>query len=239
MNLRLMNLNVAIIPARSGSKRLVGKNIMDFLGKPMICWSIIAAKKSGIFDTILVSTDSEEIAKVAIDYGAIVPFLRDAADADDYTPVSTATTNALIKLEDYQNVRYDKVVQLMPTCPLRNENDILNAYKVFITTASSFQISVFKFGWMNPWWAMTIDSMRPTPIFPQALKERSQDLEPLYCPTGAIWIADAQELKKQKTFYGKDYTVFPMDWQNAIDIDDKDDLRMATALNERTKQGKQ
>ncbi len=72
--------------------------------------------------------------------------------------------------------------------------------------------------------------MRPTPVFPEAWKKRSQDMEKLYCPTGAVWIAEAEELKRQKTFYGKEYTVFPLNCQNAIDIDDIDDFKMAEAI---------
>ena len=85
---------------------------------------------------------------------------------------------------------------------------------------------------MNPWWAMTVDSdsMQPTLMFPQAFKKRSQDLANLYCPTGATWIAEAKELKRQKTFYGEGYTVFPMDWRHAVDIDDMDDVRMAESV---------
>jgi len=223
---------IALIPARGKSKRIPMKNVMDFMGKPMIYWTILAARESNVFDEILVSTDSEEIAKVARECGATVPFLRDRSDADDFTPVWIATTNALIRLENYHGVKYDIVVQLMPNCPLRDSSDIQSAYETFIANGSPFQISVFKFGWMNPWWAMTVDSnsMKPTRIFPYAFKKRSQDLAILYCPTGAIWIAQAKELKRQKTFYGEGYTVFPIDWRHAIDIDDNDDVRMAEVV---------
>jgi len=222
---------VAIIPARSGSKRIPKKNILNFLGKPMLCWSVSAAQESRIFDEIMVSTDSEEIAKVAKDCGAAVPFLRDKSDADDFTPVWTATVNALIQLERHRDIEFDIAIQLMPNCPLRTGSDIQRAYEAFLNRGSPFQISVFKYGWMNPWWAMTVepDSMRPTYLFPQA-KKRSQDLAPLYCPTGAVWIADARELKRQRTFYGEEFTVFPMDWRHAIDIDDMDDFQMAVAV---------
>ena len=82
--------HLAIIPARGGSKRLPGKNVIDFMGKPMIAWSIDAASASGLFDHILVSTDSEQIATIARDCGAEVPFLR-TAHSDDHSPVSVAT----------------------------------------------------------------------------------------------------------------------------------------------------
>lgn len=228
MNIR----TIAIIPARGGSKRLSKKNIMLFQGKPMIYWTIKAAIESKLFDYIMVSTDSGEIADISIKCGAKVPFLRNASDADDHTPVSVATTNALIQLEDALNTHFDIGIQLMPNCPLRTSVDIVNAYTAFNESGSDFQISVFKYGWMNPWWAMRIDmnKMKPIRLFPEAYIKRSQDLEELYCPTGAVWIAKAKKLKEQKTFYGEEYTVCTMDWQHAIDIDDIDDFRMAEVL---------
>ncbi len=226
---------IAIIPARSGSKRLLNKNIMPFIDKPMLSWTIKAAIESKLFDYITVSTDSDEIADISKQYGAEVPFLRNMSDADDYTPAWIATVNALFQLESHLDTKFDVVVQLMPNCPLRISDDIVDAFEAFKTRGSNFQISVFKFGWMNPWWAMTLDknTMRPTRLFPQAFRQRSQDQESLYCPSGAIWIAKADAFKKEKTFYGDGLTVHPMDWKRAIDIDDEDDLEMARMLAEK------
>ena len=220
---------IAIIPARSGSKRLPHKNIMEFMGKPMIGWTIEAALESGIFSDILVSTDTDDIADLSRKLGASVPFLRDSKDADDFTPVSVATTNALIKMEEYNKTRYDIIVQLMPNCPCKTASDIIDSFNNFLSIKADFQISVFKFGWMNPWWALRLDKHTNStiPIFPEALKKRSQDLEPLYCPTGAIWIANCEQLKQEKTFYGKDYKIFPISWQSAVDIDDENDMKIA------------
>ena len=226
---------IAIIPARGGSKRVPNKNIISLHAEPLIHWTIKAALDSKLFESICVSTDSNEIADIAIKSGAEVPFLRGKEDSDDITPVHIATINALIKFEFYLSKSFDVVVQLMPNCPLRSGADIINAYNHFCTNKSKFQISVFKFGWMNPWWALEIDkkTFKPSPIFNDTLKKRSQDLPDLYCPTGAVWIADAEALKKEKTFYGHNYSLFPMDWVNAIDIDDDDDLEMARMLAEK------
>jgi N-acylneuraminate cytidylyltransferase len=223
---------IAIIPARSGSKRIPNKNIAEFVGKPMIAWTIEAALESGIFSDVLVSTDGEEIAELSRNFGASVPFLRNTEYADDFTPVSVATVSSLIQMEQHKLIHYDVVVQLMPNCPRRTADDIIDSYDNFLNSGADFQISVFRFGWMNPWWAMKLDekTMRPIPIFPEAWKKRSQDMEKLYCPTGAVWIAEAKGLKEKRTFYGDGYKVFPLDWQNAVDIDDMDDLRMAEVL---------
>ena len=207
------------------------KNILPLSGKPMIAYTIESALDSRLFDDVLVSTDSEDIARIARRYGAVVPFLRDHRLADDHAPVSMATVQALGQMEDYNGKSYSAVVQLMPNCPCRTAQDIRNAYKQFLSSGKNFQISVFPFGWMNPWWAMRLSGGRkPAPLFPAAYKKRSQDLERLYCPTGALWIAKAEALKKEKTFYGKGYAVFPMDWRHALDIDDEHDLDMAKAV---------
>ena len=227
-----MAKTIAIIPARGGSKRLPDKNIINFNNRPLIYWTIKAAQESKIFDYIFVSTDSPKIRKIAIESGAEVPFLRRKKDADDITPVSIASINSLIKLESYLSEDSQIIIQLMPNCPFRNSEDIIKAYNNFSSSKTKFQVSVFKFGWMNPWWAMEMNdkSFKPKPIFANTLNQRSQDLPDLYCPTGAIWIAESKELKKQKTFYGKNYIIFPMDWENALDIDNIEDLKMAELL---------
>lgn len=220
---------IAIIPARAGSKRIPNKNIVEFMGKPMIAWTIEAALKSEIFSDVLVSTDGENIAELSRSLGASVPFLRDIKDADDHAHIGVTTSNALLQMENYKSVKYDIVVQLMPNCPCRTAKDIIASYNNFLALDTCFQISVFKFGWMNPWWAMELDekTMRTKHVFPDALKKRSQDLPKLYCPSGAIWIAEAEKLKNQKTFYGEQYSVFVMNWLHAVDIDEIDDLKMA------------
>ncbi len=224
--------NLAIIPARGGSKRIPGKNIIDFMGKPMIAWTIEAALESGVFAEVVVSTDSEEIAAVARQSGAAVPFLREPGDADDLTPSYVATLNYLLRLEARRPAGYGTVAQLMPNCPCRTARDIAAAYENFRAGGADFQISGFKYGWMNPWWALKVDerTRRTEPLFPEALKQRSQDLGRLYCPTGAIWLAKADRLKAEKTFYGPGYTVHELDWQSAVDIDDYEDLKMAEAV---------
>lgn len=221
---------VAVIPARGGSKRIPGKNIIDFMGKPLIAWTIEAAVKAGIFHRVIVSTDDEKIAAIATEYGIDVPFLRKEAN-DDVSPVSVASISALKQAEKHWDEEYDVVVQLMANCPLRGSVDVLEAYNNFIADDLSFQLSAFKFGWMNPWWAARLDNSRkPEFIFPEALKKRSQDLDELYCPTGAIWIARVDKLFKENTFYGNDYRFFPLDWKAAVDIDSYDDIEFAKAV---------
>lgn len=222
---------IAIIPARAGSKRLPGKNVADFFGKPMIAWTIEAAIRSGCFGKVLVSTDDEEIARISRRHGAEVPFLRPSA-ADDITPVSAATLVALRQAEEYWGCTFQIAAQLMANCPIRGAEEIRAAMAEFKSNGAPFQISCFPFGWMNPWWAAKLDAGgRPEALFPEAMKARSQDLPRLYCPTGAIWIADAPALLREKTFYGPGHRFCPMHWTAAVDIDDAEDLQMARAVH--------
>lgn len=222
---------VAIIPARGGSKRIEKKNIINFCGKPMIAWTIAAAQKSGMFTRVVVSTDDPEIAEVARQYGVSVPFLRKRY-SDDISPVSLATIGTLLQLRDELGEEYETAVQLMANCPLRDERHIVDALDHFSVHNARSQISCFKFGWMNPWWAVTLsEDGRPKSLFPDASRTRSQDLPPLYCPTGAIWIAKVPHLMEHETYHTPERIFWPIPWEAAVDIDDPEDMRMAELLH--------
>lgn len=225
-----MSNDIAIIPARGGSKRIPRKNIIDFNGKPIIAWTIEAALKSGKFNKVLVSTEDEEIAEVSRNFGADVPFLRDSS-YDDHSPVSQASTRALIQAEIHWKTEYDNAVQLMANCPMRSSEEIIEFHDHFISGKHDFLISCFKFGWQNPWWAFKSDGKEDHEfIFPNNLGLRSQDLPQLYCPTGSIWMAKSKLLKETKTFYGENQKFKEIDWISSIDIDDYDDLFIAKKL---------
>lgn len=221
---------LAVIPARGGSKRIPKKNLMDFMGKPLISWTIQAALEADIFDRIVVSTDSKEILDVAHKMGVETPFLRENY-TDDYSPVSKASITAINQIKQLLNEEYKNVVQLMPNCPLRKAIHIKESYQYFINNNNLFQISCFKYGWMNPWWAVKLDkNLLPDRLFPETFKKRSQDLEALYCPSGAIWIAHVRDLMNADTFYGDSHVFYPIDWKAAIDIDNMNDYEMAKAI---------
>lgn len=226
----MVNKSVAILCARGGSKRIHKKNIINFYGKPLLAWSIEAALKANVFDKVIVSTDDHEIAEIAIKYGAEVPFMREN-HSDDFSPISLVVCDALNILKNNFGLEYQFVAQIMPNCPIRNSHDINASYKNFIANDNDFQISCFEYGWMNPWWAFKIDENNtPKPLFENGIKSRSQDLERLYCPTGAIWLAKTSKLLEHKNFYGPSYRLFPISWQSAVDIDNYEDLEMAKAV---------
>lgn len=221
---------VAVIPARGGSKRIPRKNIIDFMGKPMIAWTIEAAQKANIFDRIILSTDSEDIAEVGRSYGLDVPFLR-SDKSDDFSPVTEATITAINQAEAFYNEKYDIVIQLMANAPLRDETDIEKQYKEFLENDSNFQISSFKFGWMNPWWSFKVNKDGTTEwMMKEGIGKRSQDLEDLYCPTGVVWIAKVDSLREANSFYGPGYEFCEVDWKSAVDIDNYEDLEFAKAI---------
>ena len=142
VNRRVKTMNIAIIPARSGSKRIPKKNIVEFNGKPMIAWTIEAALNSNMFSKILVSTDCEEIAEISREFGADVPFLR-RGFSDDFTPSAEATCDSLLQAEEYWEVSFTTVTQLMANCPLRTGSDIKNFHMKFFERREDFLLSCF------------------------------------------------------------------------------------------------
>ncbi|MFV2081307.1 MAG: cytidylyltransferase domain-containing protein [bacterium] len=221
---------LAVIPAREGSKRIPQKNLKKLHGKPMIAYTIEAALKSNIFSTVVVSTDSSEIKDVAEEYGAEVPFIRSPELADDMTPVSLATVDALEKV-DPEGKQYGFIAQLMANCPLRTSDDIRDSFRSFLEKGADAQISVTRYGWLNPWWAMRLeDDERLTPLFAEKQKERSQDLGDLFCPIGAVWWAKSESLIRERTFHVNGRTGWVIPWYRAVDIDEEDDWALAEVL---------
>ena len=175
------------------------------------------------------STDAEEIAAVARECGASVPFLRDATLADDQIHVSAVTLDALDRVDP--GVRVQGVAQLLANCPLRTAEDVISSFEQFERTGALSQISVTQFGWQNPWWASELTPAGAmAPIFPERMTSRSQDLPALFCPTGAIWWARPEVLRRTGTFHVPGRTGWVIPWQRAVDIDTEDDWQMAEQL---------
>jgi N-acylneuraminate cytidylyltransferase len=212
---------------------LPGKNIRSLRGQPAIAYTIRAALESGVFDRVVVSTDSEEIARIALSCGADVPFVRDAALSDDHTPVSLVTVDALERL-DPCGERYTSVSQLMANCPLRTADDVRDSHRQFVESGARSQLSVMRFGWLNPWWAMRRgDDLVLDPLFGDLAVAPSQSLPELFCPTGAIWWARADVLRKERTFHVAGRTGWEIAWQHGVDVDTEDDWAMAELLAQR------
>ena len=202
------------------------------MGKPMISWTIEAARQSKLFDKIIVSTDSIEIKRISEGFGAEVPFLREKT-ADDYSSASQATLEALEQSENYYSEKFNHVIQLMPNCPIRNFENIIEQYNCFLLNGQNTSlISGFSYGMFNPFWAHLINDDGTTEkLFGNKFDGfRSQDLPKLLCPTGAIWISTRENLINEQTFYSNNYKLFEIAWQKAIDIDDISDLNLANVV---------
>ncbi len=221
---------LAVIIARGGSQRVPRKNIQPVGGKPLLAWSVEAARESGVCDRILVSTDDSEIAQVGIRHGAEVPFLRDTA-AEHQATASQAGLAALRQAEQHWRETYDTLMLLMPTCPLRTGDLIRSQFRYFCNSGAPFVLSCADFGPTKPWWAFEMDAENtPTYLHPKAMKTRSQDLPKLYAPSGATWLASTARLRAEGTFYGDGHRFFPISWIQAIDIDEAADIRLCDWL---------
>lgn len=217
---------LAFIPARGGSKGLPGKNIKELCGKPLIAWSIEQAFKSKYVDKVFVSTDSEEIANIAKESGANVPFLRPVELATDDSPTSDAIIHALEQLS-LQGESYDYVALLEPTSPLRKPNDIDDAINLIVqNTGADCLVSVGEVHMEHPIIVKKIDEKGfVTPYMSNITKiHQRQQADEAYFPYGVVYISKVSEFKKKQTFYTeKTIPYFIERWQN-YEIDDQLDF---------------
>lgn len=176
---------IAIITARGGSKRIPGKNKKDFLGKPIICYSIEAALSAGIFDEVMVSTDDEEIAAIAKEEGAKVPFMRSEATANDY-----ATTDDVLMevLEEYEKrgQTFEYMACIYPTAPFVTAKKLQSAMEVLKEKDASGVMPVVSFSF-PPQRGMAIREGRLEYCYPENAMKRSQDLETMYHDCGQFY----------------------------------------------------
>ncbi|MDP1393416.1 cytidylyltransferase domain-containing protein [Lysinibacillus capsici] len=205
---------LAVIPARGGSKGVPGKNIRLLAGKPLIAWTIEAAKRSKYITTTIVSTDDEEISTVAIEYGAEVPFIRPAHLAEDDTPGVAPILHALEQCPDY-----DYVVVLQPTSPLRTAEDIDGTIEKMFKNDGDFCVSVAEAS-QSPYWMYTLnkdDVMQP--LIDSPLVVRRQELPKAYILNGAVYVAKVEELKKTESFITSETVAYEMPEERSFDID--------------------
>ena len=223
---------IAIIPARGGSKRLPRKNVLDLNGKPLIAWSIEAGLKSNYIDEVMVTTDDDEIAEVSKKYGAKVPFKRPKKLADDY-----ATRPEVIKhtIEFYQNElgkKFDYLVFLQPTSPLRDANDIDNAIEFMFEKNGDAVVSVCELEHPIHWSGLLPKDKNMNKFLDNVVvQSRSQDLEKYYRLNGAIYICNVEKfLEEGCVFLKNNIFAFEMSQEKSVDIDTKLDFKIAEVL---------
>lgn len=224
---------LGIIPARGGSKGIPGKNIKDFYGQPLIYWTIEPALKSGVLSRLIVSTDDDQIAKVAKSFGAEVPFKRPAELADDKSPTLLTVIHAVKYLRENANYSPDFIFLLEPTFPGRQPQQIKEAVDLILKTKADSVISLVEVpGKYNPAWQFEVDNDGRTKIATGAtFKEivtRRQDLPKTYIRNGAVYLFKTGLLFENKpSFYGKDVRAYIMNSDYDLDIDTAEDWRSA------------
>ena len=216
---------LALIPARSGSKGLPDKNIMKCAGKPLINWSISAAKNVNFFDDVIVSTDSVKIADLARHAGASVPFLRPDEFATDDASIVDVVKHAWENHLAPNGEFFDYVVLLQPTSPLRTSFHIVSAIELYFRKLQSEKdtlTSVYEVDNKNAW---LMQSENDTGYINFCIdeSERRQELKPCYLPNGAIYILKGSEI--DGGIYHKNTIPFVMDTADSEDIDTIEDLR--------------
>jgi len=217
---------LAIIPARGGSKRLPRKNVLDLNGKPLIAWSIEAGLKSKYIDKVVVSSDDKEILNISKQFGAKTIKRPDELASD------TATTFDAIKHTIENLEKYDYVVLLQPTSPLRDERNIDEAIEVLENKNADAVVSVCEMD-HSPLWSNVLpeDGNMSRFLRDEVLNKRSQDLEKYYRLNGAIYICKTEKLLENKGFFLKDNIfAYTMDRKNSIDIDEEIDFLVVENL---------
>lgn len=210
--------NLAIIPARSGSKGLQDKNIRLLNGKPLMAYTIEAAIVSQIFDKVMVSTDSIMYAEVAKEYGAEVPFLRSKRNSDDEAN-SWDVVKEVLSMYGAMGENFDSVCLLQPTSPMRTWQDILSAYEIFQEKATVSVVSVCEMS-HSPLWCNTLsDECSMEDFIRPEVNIQRQKLQKYYRLNGAIYMAYVEALKDDANLYRKGSFAYVMRGDRSIDID--------------------
>lgn len=217
--------SIAIITARGGSKRIPKKNIKQFCGKPIIAYSIEAALHSGIFDEVMVSTDSEEIADVAIHFGASIPFMRSEATSNDYA----TTSDVLVEvIDNYKKsgCEFNIGCCLYPTAPFITAERLRDAYDVLYNSTAKTLLPVVAFSF-PPQRGVYIHEDRLELAQPEFLNVRSQDIEKMYHDCGQFSFFRINAFMKEKKLITDNTIPFVLDEKEVQDIDTVSDWELA------------
>lgn len=216
--------NIAIIPARGGSKRIPRKNIKPFMGKPIIAYSIEAALRSELFDEVMVSTDDEEIAEIARKYGAKVPFMRSAETSNDYAGTADVILEVLKKYKDLGR-EFDTICCIYSTAPFVTSGKLKEAYSKltdgidFVFTCVAYSYPVQR--------SLHIVDGKISMVYPEYVASRSQDLEPIYHDAGQFYVAQVESFVQERTFWGKNTVGLVLSELEVQDLDTLTDWTLA------------
>ena len=217
--------NICIIPARGGSKRIHRKNIKEFLGKPIISYSIQAALDSGLFDEVMVSTDDLEIADIAEKYGAKIPFMRSAKNSDDFATTFDVIQEVINYYKD-KSIEFDNLCCLYSCAPFVTPETLIKTYTQLVENKfdSVFPIIAFSFPIQR---ALRKDEGKVSMILEDNLNVRSQDLEELFHDAGQFYWCKTEQLLKSKRLLTSNTGGVVISELEAQDIDTKTDWKLA------------
>jgi len=221
-------MNLALIPARGGSKRIPRKNIRPFAGKPMIAHAILAAKASGLFEHIVVSTDDGEVAAVAREWGAETPFLRPAELADDHTPTVPVVADGIRRCEALGwHATY--ICCVYPCVPLLDPGDLQAGLVALRDSGADYCVPVAPFPSPVQRALHRRSDGRLEPLYPDHQLTRTQDLEPAYFDTGQFYWGSREAWLTNPTVHNKAVALDLPAW-HSVDIDTLDDWKTAELL---------
>lgn len=217
---------IAIIPARGGSKRIPRKNIKDFLGKPIIGYSIEAALESGVFDEVMVSTDDEEIADVARTFGANVPFLRSAETANDFATTADVINEVLDRYEELGQ-KFDEVCCIYATAPFVTDERLREATDILANGEFDSAFTCVEFSYPVLRGLVINSSGRVHMKWPEYLQSRSQDLEKIYHDAGQFYLSKVDSFRRTNGFWGANTAPIILSELEVQDLDTPTDWTLA------------
>ena len=216
---------LAVITARGGSKRIPRKNIKEFCGQPILAYSIEAAKASGIFDTVMVSTDDEEIAEIAKRYGAEVPFFRSEKTANDFAGTADVIEEVLAEYEA-RGEQFDCVCCIYPTAPFLTADRLKQAGQLLEEKEADSVVPVVRFSF-PPQRSVIMEEGYLKYKWPEHMLTRSQDLEPFYHDAGQFYFLRCSSFAEQKRLFMDKTVPLELEELEVQDIDNEEDWRIA------------
>lgn len=221
-------MNIAVIPARGGSKRIPRKNIKVFCGKPMIAYAISAAKESGLFDHIVVSTDDKEISRISNEWGAETPFVRPVELANDYTATVPVIAHA-IEACQAQGWKFDNICCIYPGVPFMQIDDLIGALGRLAESKADYCFPVAEYPSAIQRALKLLSDGRMQPFYPEFEKTRTQDLEPAYYDAGQFYWGQADAWLSNPNIHSSGLGYAIPNWR-VVDIDTSDDWARAEML---------
>jgi pseudaminic acid cytidylyltransferase len=217
--------NLALIPARGGSKRISRKNVRDFFGLPIISFSIKSAIESNLFDEVMVSTDDEEIAEVAISNGAKVPFFRSDVNSNDFATTFDVVNEVIVQYETAQ-IFFNKLCVIYPCAPFVNADKLIRAYELLNSQDFDTVFPVVQYG--NPIQrALKFNGDRIEMFNPEFKNMRSQDMEPAFYDAGQFYWGKVDKVMRNKSLYSTNSGSLILSEFEAHDIDSEQDWLIA------------